>query len=134
MKGRYIQLQGGKKTDAYMFDRKLLVEGYTNDGRYVPEGGVILGNGNLAGYVISQSGGNGDMSGISNNKSWTVIGKIDHNDPNLKYIPLHQNNNNVNKTSQPISNRKTKKNHVEKQVSLKTAVKMLREYYRNNFN
>lgn len=132
MKGRYIQLHGGKKTNAYMFDRKLLIEGYTNEGRHIPEGGVALGNGNLAGYITSQSGGN-----RSNDRIWTVIGKIDNNDPNSKYIPLHQNNGG---NLQNVSNRKNKdstmnnQNQIEKQVSLKTAVKMLRHYYRNNFN
>ena len=127
MKGnRYIQLQGGKKNPSYMFDRAQLVEGYTSDGRYVPSGGVILGNGNLAGYV-NQSGG----------RLWTVVGKVDHNDPTSNYIPSHQTGG--QKTS---SRRRSKKNRVggnnnqpvERPVSLKTAVKMLRNYYRNNFN
>lgn len=121
MKGRYIQLQGNKKNPAYMFDRKQLIEGYTNTGKYIPEGGVILGNGNLAGYVLSQTGGN---------RNWSIIGKVDNYDPNLKYIPSHQNETINIKNTQVNKSEK----QVDKPVSLKTAVKMLREYYRNNFN
>ncbi len=127
MKGRYVQLQGGKKNPSYMFDRKQLIEGYTTDGVYVPHGGVLLGNGNIAGYVDTQSGG-GD-------RIWTVSGKVDHHDPNSKYIPYHHKGGNPSRSRSSKNNRSSKKNKsVEKAVSLKTAVKMLRNYYRNNFN
>ncbi len=123
MKGRYIQITGGKKIESYQFDRQNLLEGYTSEGRHIPAGGVLLSNGNLAGYLKSQEGGN-----------WTIIGKIDNNDPNSRHIPLHQSggkgNGNKISTRHGGSNQETPK----KQVSLKTAVKMLREYYRHNFN
>jgi len=134
MKGRYIQLHAGKKSPAYMFDRYKLIDGYTNDGRHVPDGGVVLNNGNLAGYVPTQSGGNG------NDKMWTVIGKIDYNDPNSQHIPPHQSNvkplkiTNPTKTSQIGKGRRGANMVNERPVSLKTAVKMLRQYYRNDFN
>ncbi len=132
MNGRYIKLQGGKKTSSQVFDRKKLVDGYTTDGRFVPQGGVILTNGNLAGYVNTQSGG----------KMWTVIGKVDYRDPNFANIPNHQSGGNKNNSTDSSKQNKsrTSKNKIkqggsnERSVSLKTAVKMLREYYRNNFN
>lgn len=128
MKGRYIQLQGGKKSSAYMFDRKQLIDGFTNDGRYIPEGGVILGNGNLAGYLNPQTGG----------KTWTIIGKVDYNDPNFQYIPAHQNGGATKsqnrRSPKNNSKKKNKGGSSERPVSLKTAVTMLREYYRTNFN
>jgi hypothetical protein len=123
MKGRYIKLRGGQKTPSRIFDRNCLVDGTTHDGKYVPNGGVILTNGNLAGYVNYPQKG----------KTWTVIGKIDLNDPNYANIPNHQSGGNMKKF-------KTSKNKIkqggsdERPVSLKTAVKMLREYYRINFN
>ena len=128
MKGRYVQLQGGKKNPSYMFDRKLLVEGYTTDGVHVPSGGVLLGNGNIAGYAESQTGGS--------DRQWTVVGKVDYNDPNSKYIPSHHRGGGTKSSSRNSKDnrRKISEKNNEKPVSLKTAVKMLRSYYRNNFN
>ena len=128
MKGRYVQLQGGKKNPSYMFDRKLLIEGYTTDGVLVPSGGVLLGNGNIAGYVQSQTGGN--------DRQWTVVGKVDHNDPNSQHIPSHHRGGGVKSSnrSSKDNRRNTGGKKNDTPVSLKTAVKMLRSYYRNNFN
>ena len=136
MKGRYIQLHGNKSNKAHMFDRTILINGYTHDGRYIPQGGVSIGNGNLAGY-INQSGGD---------KKWRIIGKINYDDPNSKYIPEHQLGGVINSSRTSKTNRRSKTNRSgtnnntvggeskSKPVSLKTAVSMLRNYYRTNFN
>ncbi len=127
MRGRFVQLQGGKGTEDYVFDRKYLVEGYTSSGRYIPEGGVMLQNGSLAGYLTNQSGGS----------NWRIVGTVKQDDPNANYIPQHQNGGSTKKRTG--GNAPSKKNintstRTAKPVSLKSAVKMLREYYRNNFN
>jgi hypothetical protein len=126
MRGRFVQLHGGKGNGDYVFDRKYLVEGYTGNGRYIPEGGVLLQNGTLAGYLSNQSGGS----------NWRIVGTVNRQDPNVGYIPEHQQagtgrspatKTKINRTGSPNSRQ-------NRPVSLKSAVKMLREYYRNNFN
>ncbi len=140
MKGRYVQLKGGSKNNPNIYDRNKLIEGYTNDGRLIPSGGVILENGTLAGYIQKQDGGN------AVNRTWSIIGKIDYNDPNIKYVPTYKGKSQGggDKYKKPRSKRNLRKiggdnnfdnnNNLEKPVSLKSAVNMLREYYRNNFN
>lgn len=129
MRGRFVQLHGGKGSANYVFDRKYLTEGYTTTGRYIPEGGVMLQNGSLAGYLTNQSGGS----------NWRIVGTVNQHDPNSTYIPQHQSGGSGGTKTKAL---KTKVNHeapvnsnrTAKPVNLKTAVKMLREYYRNNFN
>jgi hypothetical protein len=151
MKGRFIELQGGKGGQKHNFDRHKLVEGYTQDGKFVPAGGVILHNGTLAGYV--QAGGNYEKP------TWRIIGTINKKDRNYKYIPKYQSckrlrgggepkkqdHNDLLKQTQ-INKSQTKRRRAgggfdksdndtkSRPVSLKSAVKILREYYRHDFN
>ena len=145
MKGRFIEMLGGKGSQIHNFDRQKLVEGYTQDGKYVPAGGVVLHNGTLAGYI--QAGGE------YSKPTWRIIGTINRKDSNYRYIPKYQSCNAKHKGEQDKFNtaRYEKKRSItrrrhknlkgggppsknEKPVSLKTAVKMLRDYYRHNFN
>ena len=124
MRGRFVQLHGGKRSDNYVFDRKYLTEGYTSSGRYIPEGGVMLQNGSLAGYLTNQSGGS----------NWRIVGTVNQQDPNSNYIPQHQSGGSGNAKTKVNHETPVNSNNTAKPVNLKTAVKMLREYYRNNFN
>ena len=128
MKGRYVQLAGSGET----FDRNYLVEGVTKSGRHVPSGGVMLRNGTLAGY-IHQDGGY--------DKTWTIIGQLQTTDPNTQHVPNYSmegytghGGSGTNGTSGGAHRKSSTKQSSSKPVSLKTAVKMLRDYYRNNFN
>ena len=100
-----------RDNDTYQFDRKNLVSGSTSSGINIPIGGVLLSNNVLAGYVKS-----------NNITKWRIIGKVSENHVNL--IPKYNIAQNGGNT----------KNLQEKEISLKTAVKMLRQYYRTNFN
>ena len=143
MKGRFIEMLGGKGNQSHNFDRNKLVEGYTLDGKFVPAGGVVLHNGTLAGYV--QAGGEYEKP------TWRIIGVINKHDPNYKYITKY--NTSIHKQKGGDEPRPYSRNHkrsltrksrnlkggkkttkTERTVSLKTAVKMMREYYRHNFN
>lgn len=126
MRGRFVQLHGGKGNEDYVFDRKYLIEGYTGSGRYIPEGGVMLQNGTLAGYLSNQSGGS----------NWRIVGAVNQKDPNSGFIPPHQNGggNKHISTKTNVNRKSTQNPEMTRPVSLKSAVKMLREYYRNNFN
>lgn len=133
MKGRYIQLTGRKGDNSYIFDRKKLIHGVTKSGRDIPAGGVSLRNGTLAGYVYQ----NGGMD-----KTWTIIGKLNQQDDNCKYIPgYHVGSSGPKKstdTSVQCGGEESKVYEHDgsgaKPVSLKTAVQLLRDYYRNTFN
>lgn len=133
MKARYIQLTGRKGDDCYMFDRKQLVQGVTKSGKDIPAGGVSLRNGTLAGYVYQ----NGGMD-----KTWTIIGKLNQHDENCKYIPSYHTGHScpakpIGKATQLGGEEEKVYEHEgagAKPVSLKTAVQLLRDYYRNSFN
>ena len=125
MKGRYVQLAGSGET----FDRNYLVQGVTKSGRQVPSGGVMLRNGTLAGY-IHQDGGY--------DKTWTIIGQLQTDDPNTQHVPTYSigghGKSGDTGTSGGSHQKSSNKQASSRPVSLKTAVKMLRDYYRNNFN
>jgi hypothetical protein len=126
MKGRYVQLAGNGDP----FDRHQLVDGVTKSGRHIPHGGVMLKNGTLAGYIHQYGGCD---------KTWTIIGQVDSSDLNTKHVPAYSSNggnggNGGNAGNGRTIPRSCSKNTTSKPVSLKTAVKMLRNYYRNNFN
>ena len=151
MKGRFIELQGGKGGQTHTFDRHKLVEGYTQDGKFVPAGGVILHNGSLAGYI--QAGGTYEKP------TWRIIGTVNKKDRNYKYVPKYQSGVCMKGGNKPKMSNKTdlvkqtnttksqtrrrrsggsfdKSNQDTKSrpVSLKSAVRILREYYRHDFN
>ena len=108
----------GDKT--YKFDRNLLVGGKTSNGNSIPDGGVLINNSFLAGY-LQEAGGS--------SSKWRIIGKVSGN--NINHIPKYSLNN--EQKAGEIRNQ-SKSTNSEPNISLKTAVKMLRHYYRNNFN
>lgn len=106
MNNRIVQLKNGPST--FLYDRDNLVGGYTSNDIYIPKGGVVVNNKYLAGYVLDGGG----------ERKWEKIGKIRY-----KYdIPKYYSNN------------YEKKGGSKKQVSLKKAIKILRNYYDNNIN
>ena len=96
------------------YNRTNLISGINRQGIIIPKGGIRIKNDQLAGYI--QNGGK---------KKWKIIGKINRNDTNHKFIPYYKDLNVIKKGGN---------NTESKQISLKSAVKLLREYYRNNFN
>lgn len=94
-----------KENKKYLFNRRNLIKGINRQGFIIPSGGIILKNGNLAGYV--QNGGQ---------KEWNEIGRIF--DYRINKIPSYKNL------------RKIQGSH----NSLKNAIKNLKNYYINELN
>lgn len=104
MENQFVNIKRAGKT--IVFDRKRLVPGINRKGYYIPEGGVIIKNKNLAGYI--QKGGN---------VKWEIIGKIEDKSYIKSYTEIKNNHLGGN----------------NKELSLKTAVRLLRDYYNDNF-
>ena len=104
------------KKKNYLFDRSILREGYTQSGIHIPGGGVVLNNGTLAGYILDND---------TEKLKWRIMGKVDRQDPLFHTIPLYQTGGEQPMSAPP---------QTEQNISLKSAVKLLREYYRTNFN
>lgn len=153
---QYVNLYNKQNNSLTTFDRSLFVEGTTRSGLYIPAGGVLLQNNSLAGYI--QKGGQADQS----KRVWRIVGQIKGDDDVLNSIPMYgekvkmksvssskhsmgihgnpqkggreQKKSNKNRREQ-VKNSSTHQDGGEKPVlSLKDAVNMLREYYRNEFN
>ena len=138
MRGKKIRLLSKKSSEYQVFDRSALVAGTTKNGVDIPSGGVLLQNKILAGYL--QVGGA---------KKWRIIGTVDQTDKNIKYIGTYGQTELTGQKrqtggTQVAPTQKSQKiqedypNHPKslekKKVSLRSAVNMLREYYREQFN
>lgn len=121
MKNKYISMTSKKNN--YLFDRSKLHEGYTNIGVHIPSGGVVLTNGTLAGYIYDNN---------TDKLKWRIVGKVNKDDPNFNSIPIYQSGGSNKKLLEDSHNLNKESN--EQNISLKSAVKLLREYYRSNFN
>ena len=98
----YIYNTNNKKN---LFNRKKFVSGINRQGYFIPLGGVILKNGNLAGYILK--GGY---------KEWTEVGHI------------------KNKVEYKIPTYKNLRKITGKKNTINSALKNLRNYYINQLN
>ena len=105
MKNRIIQLKSGGSS--FLYDRDNLIEGYTSNNVYIPKGGVIVNNKYLSGYILDGGG----------EPKWEKIGKISY----AYDIPKYYTQNYEKKGG-------------SKNVNLKKAIKILRNYYDSNIN
>lgn len=126
MRGKKVRLLNKGNSDYIVFDRTNLVKGTTKNGVDIPNGGVLLQNRVLAGYI--QTGGS---------KKWRIIGCVDPNDKNIEYIQSYNQyggGSSKNILHKKESSTTNKYNTNPKKVSLKSAVSLLRDYYREQFN
>ena len=126
MKGKRVRLLNKGNTDHIVFDRSTLIGGTTKNGVSIPSGGVLLQNRVLAGYI--QDGGS---------KKWRIIGCVDPTDHNVKYIHHYNQSGgaHIKHVSQNKDHDHNKEPYVKpKKISLKSAVSLLRDYYREQFN
>ena len=102
MRDRYVTINNS------IFDRQTLVEGYTSNNIYIPDGGVIIDENTLVGF-------------LRNSKELITVGNILGS---IYNIPKYSKNDITNNNSKyPIDNTK-----------IELAITIFKKYYRQNFN
>ena len=110
MRNRYVTINNS------IFDRQTLVEGYTSSNIYIPDGGVIIDENTLVGFLNNST----ELIIVGN-----ILGSI-YNIPKYseKDIPKYSEKDITNDNSKsPIDNTK-----------IELAINIFKKYYRQNFN
>ena len=118
MRNRYVTINNS------IFDRQTLVEGYTSSNIYIPDGGVIINENTLVGF-------------INNSKELIIVGNIlgsIYNIPKYseKDIPKYSEKDIPKYSEKDITNDNSKSPIDNTKIEL--AINIFKKYYRQNFN